>query len=126
MYHDKSFISRLLLKCGYSNDTTMYISSEVLKTKWDGDLYNYVLSKENLKPEEMVHIGDNYHSDYEVPYSKGIKAFYMPSVHQKFLNTMQGKMFENNNLLETYTSLENFQTVRNMLALVQNQLFDNP
>ena len=126
MYHDKAFITRLLLKCGYASVDPLYLSSEVFKTKWDGVLYDYVLSKENIKPNEMVHIGDNYHSDYEVPLHKGIRSFYMPSAHQKFVETTKGRLFETNKLIETYASLQNFQTIRNMLAIVQNKLFDNP
>jgi predicted HAD superfamily hydrolase len=43
-----------------------------------GELYNTVLRKHELAASELVHIGDNWHSDYRVPSEMEIKSFYYP------------------------------------------------
>lgn len=53
----------------------IYASSCYGVTKNDG-LYNIVLREEKLMPSQLLHVGDNYDSDYRVPREHGIKALY--------------------------------------------------
>lgn len=50
----------------------LYVSNKVRCRKDDGSLYDYV--RNDLKPNEWIHIGDNKHSDYLVPKKKGIHS----------------------------------------------------
>lgn len=54
----------------------LYVSSDVGKRKSTGRLFQYVIEKEDKK---IVHIGDNYDSDYIMPKKLGIKALWFHS-----------------------------------------------
>lgn len=56
----------------------IYVSSEFNQTKMSGKLFDTFLKNENLKPEEIIHIGDNNYSDYLLPKSKNISVIYLP------------------------------------------------
>lgn len=64
MYLPKSFIEKILTKCNYEFDN-IYVSSEVGLTKSTGNLFKYFLIKENLLPNDVLHIGDNKKADGE-------------------------------------------------------------
>jgi len=54
----------------------LYVSSDVGKRKSTGRLFQYVIEKEDKR---IVHIGDNYDSDYIMPKKLGIKALWFHS-----------------------------------------------
>jgi len=43
----------------------------------DKGVYQEILKQLNLQPNELIHVGDDYIFDYEVPTSLGIKSFYL-------------------------------------------------
>ena len=47
-------------------------------TKHAGTLYNYVLTENNIKASQILHIGDNKNSDILQARKKGIKTLYFP------------------------------------------------
>lgn len=75
MYLPKDFLDNILKKNGYERYEYLYVSSEIKKTKLTGNLYKFILNELKAKPEDVLHIGDNKYSDYEVPKSIGINAF---------------------------------------------------
>ncbi len=79
MYYESNFLNKLLQKNGYNKISKIYVSSEIGARKDTGDLYDYLLSQENVKPYEILHIGDNEQSDFLIPLSKGIIAFHLPN-----------------------------------------------
>jgi hypothetical protein len=72
-YFDKSFVRELLESCGYP-ETTLFCSSDYMQTKWDGKLFDEVLSSTKLGVESITHIGDNYRSDVLNPRRSNIIA----------------------------------------------------
>lgn len=79
-YAGHEFIDELLeyvqfpLKFDYK-----FISCECGYNKRSGRLFDFVLDKLNISPDEQIHIGDNEHSDYKIPKSKGIESVrYLP------------------------------------------------
>lgn len=54
---------------------SLYVSNKVRCRKDDGSLYDYV--RNDIKPNEWIHIGDNEHSDYLVPKKKSIHSRYV-------------------------------------------------
>lgn len=60
MYLPLDMIKQLLLNCGYSGYTDIYLSNEYRKSKTSGDLYDVVKEKE---PGRIIHVGDNPTSD---------------------------------------------------------------
>ncbi|WP_434578815.1 HAD family hydrolase [Thermoanaerobacterium thermosaccharolyticum] len=76
MYLPKNVIIDILKKNEIFKDgDVIYLSSELNKTKEKGSLFYEILKLENCKKEEIVHIGDNIHSDFNVPKSIGIKSY---------------------------------------------------
>lgn len=54
----------------------LYISCDHMKTKREGALYDFVLSSEGVKPQEVIHIGDNINADAIIPKKKNIDVYY--------------------------------------------------
>ena len=76
MYLGEKEILPLLENCGYTGFDTVYISADVKKTKYRGDMYPYVLSRENVPAEKVLHIGDNKTDDIENAKFHGLNTFY--------------------------------------------------
>lgn len=67
MYLKKNEIIELLNSCGVSMELidNIFVSCEYQKTKHSGKLYKKVLDFYNIKPKEILHIGDNEYADIE-------------------------------------------------------------
>lgn len=75
MYLPADFIRRQLSKHSFSQTGDgIYVSSEVGKTKSSGNLFAHVLEREKIGAAELLHTGDNRHSDFEIPQKMGIQA----------------------------------------------------
>ena len=59
---------------GWSN---LYLSNKVGLRKDSGLLYEHVLQLQKLKPSELLMIGDNEHSDFQIPCDKNIAAIHV-------------------------------------------------
>lgn len=58
----------------------IYVSADIMKTKRDeGHLFEYFLEKENIKYENMIHVGDNQHSDIDMAKRYGIETIKIPN-----------------------------------------------
>ncbi len=74
MYLPSSFIQTQLQRYGlFLTGDRLYVSGELSITKGSGKLFDYVLQKEGLAPDQLLHCGDNPHSDAFVPARKGIR-----------------------------------------------------
>lgn len=61
-----------------------YSSCDVKLNKRSGRLFTHVLEREGLSPSNVLHIGDNVHSDVRVPSSYGITTMhYLPQSQQE-------------------------------------------
>lgn len=85
MYLPKKVLGDILYSKGYTEIKQIYVSNEFGKRKDTGELFDEVLKIEKCNPWEMVHVGDNYTSDYQNPFKKGILSFYYPSIHDSVL-----------------------------------------
>lgn len=131
MYLPLDTIKKILEKNGYDKIDKIYLSCEIMKTKSIGTLYEYVIQKENIQANNIVHIGDNYNSDFEVAKKKNINAIHFPKATDVMLDRNR-----TNNLTQMLTdsmpfwrdnrSSMNFIGIRCMVALVGNKYFDNP
>ncbi len=76
MYLPTEFIRNVLMKYGFCReDELVFVSAYCKAGKYDGKLFDYVLRKTQTKAKQWVHFGDNERSDYQIPKSKGIKAY---------------------------------------------------
>ena len=58
----------------------IYVSADIMKTKRDeGHLFEYFSEKENTKYENMIHVGDNQHSDIDMAKRYGIETIKIPN-----------------------------------------------
>ncbi|HWF19509.1 MAG TPA: glycosyltransferase, partial [Verrucomicrobiae bacterium] len=73
MYLPAREIAGLLEQNGFK-DTSLFVSSELWATKHEGPLFDQVTTATKCQPSEMLHIGDNPHSDVARPREKGIVA----------------------------------------------------
>lgn len=77
MYFSEEEINGLLLKGGFRGKKfPIYVSSEYQATKSSGELYDIVLHQLNLSQAQMLHIGDNYNSDYLMASEKGLQTIH--------------------------------------------------
>ncbi len=74
MYLPKSLIVNMLTHHGIIGWHAFYLSSENGYRKDTGDFYQQLLIHENVSPGEVVMIGDNEHSDVQIPDNLGIKV----------------------------------------------------
>lgn len=74
MYLPSSFIEKLLRKaniCGYKK---LFVSCEYKKNKVTSDLFNCLLNEENLKNNQLIHVGDSFKADFRGPRKIGIRS----------------------------------------------------
>lgn len=78
MYLSSDFLKEVLKDKGYKEIQTVYVSNEFQKRKDDCGLYDVVIKKEKTKA--IVHVGDNYISDYVNSIKAGLTGIYYPSI----------------------------------------------
>ena len=79
MYLGKANIENLIdffLNENFYKD--VYVSSEFSAAKSTGLLFNIFLQNEKIRPEKLIHIGDNYKSDYLKPRELAINGIHLP------------------------------------------------
>ena len=84
MYLPKDFLKKVLDKNGYEKISAIFVSSENRHTKGSAELYKELLENLNLKPNEVIHFGDNNESDNVVPSKLGIKCFTIKKLVERF------------------------------------------
>ena len=82
MYLPEEFICQILEREGLGGYEKLYLSSSVGKTKHSGDLFEQIIS-ELGKGNRLIHIGDSYRSDFEVPKKHGVDAIHIPTKIEK-------------------------------------------
>lgn len=96
MYLPINFIKEILKINGIFKYEKIYLSSDIKKTKRSGNLFKYILKDLDIQPNEILHIGDNKHSDYIMPKKLGFKVYLIPN----FKNNIN--FYTNENLYENY------------------------
>lgn len=81
MYLDLDTIKAILLQAGYDQVKQIYLSSELKISKSDGKMYEY-LNQKYRKNKTLIHVGDNYHSDYKQAKSQNVDAIHYNNVNQ--------------------------------------------
>lgn len=85
MYLPSGFLKQILTEKGITGWDNFYVSCEKQQRKSDGGLFRLILDNYKCQAKEILHIGDNKVSDYEIPTRLGIRAFYYPDIHTLFL-----------------------------------------
>lgn len=75
MYQDKTFIQEALKQAGICGYHALYVSSERKATKASGSLFCQVVRMEKItNRKQWLHIGNDFHSDYDIPKAMGLSA----------------------------------------------------
>lgn len=130
IYLSRDVLLKILKKNGYEFDE-YYISSELLLTKDNGNLFDYIKDKE--KTDKIYHIGDNYRSDIEKSTEHGLKGGFLPKASSVLLGLSNNQVGHCGNLYKYFDCFnidhvpyeENYG-VRCSLGIVANYYFDNP
>ena len=124
MYLPEAFLRKMLHNCGYHDLTSVSVSCTNGFSKYNGDAYRKMLEFYHLAPDEIVHIGDNYHPDVEVPRELGIRAFHFRRPVDIFEDQFRYLFcpFGNQNSWALFA----FLGMRCMLAEAACKLYDNP
>lgn len=135
MYLPKDFIEGILAKNGYSGYSKLYLSSDIMLTKATGNLFKYILKDLGIKnAKSLMHLGDNWQSDVEMPRSLGIRAEHLPKcsdIYMRYSPFYGGdayrRVFRNSGMMQDYGMLfDSSPSTRTMVALGCNKVFDNP
>lgn len=98
MYLPKDIIEKILIKNNYKDYYKLYLSSDLMLTKASGNLYKYIIDDLNVVPSTIMHIGDNYHSDFENAKLYGIDSVFVEKIIDTFLqNNIRAKKLLNEN-----------------------------
>lgn len=81
-YFGETQIRQLLEKCGYSQFTAYYISSDMGKSKSKGDVYDEIKRCEGAN-KTYIHVGDNHIADVEQAKKKGFATYAYSNVNEK-------------------------------------------
>lgn len=82
MYLPGTILDGILKKNGMAMDA-IYVSCDQQARKSSGALYDIIISSEKAHPSEILHIGDNYKSDFENAIAKKITAVHYPSIQEE-------------------------------------------
>lgn len=77
MFLPEALITRALNANGIRGWSAFYLSNVVGVRKDSGQLYDHVLQQHQLQPDEMVMVGDNERSDFQIPCDKGMVGMHV-------------------------------------------------
>lgn len=110
MYLPEKVISKLLAQNGIKGYEKLFVSCEYGVSKYNGDFFDLVHSKENIDLKNWLHIGDNTIADWLVPRTKGICAYNT----ERNLNSLH-------DIIEK-TPNDSFE-IRQMYKYIQNRVY---
>ncbi len=94
MYLPTEFIADVLNKNGFGNYDKLYVSGDINQTKARGILFDTIIHDMGVKPNRILHIGDNKRSDWKRPRERRIKAYLYPNLVKAYLkNNMRMAKF---------------------------------
>ncbi|MFL5747167.1 MAG: HAD family hydrolase [Niastella sp.] len=120
MYLPKDTLKLILQNLGITSYHEFYLSNEVGLRKDSRTLFPYILEKENIAPDELLHVGDNIHSDIQIPQEIGVEVFHVKKPKELFLQTAIAKDIFN----PRFQNSSHYSRIA--LAMGINKCFDDP
>ena len=93
MYLPSAVLREILYFHGFTKIANIYVSCEHRARKSSGQLYGHVVNSEGIPGCSIIHIGDNYQSDYCAAIQSGITAIHYPSVIE-IVRSRSGNMWQ--------------------------------
>lgn len=75
MYLPIAVIEEILQNAGYMGYKKLFLSSETKRPKATGEMYDDLLTYCGVSTNQILHIGDNPYTDYEIALQKGLSAY---------------------------------------------------
>ncbi len=133
MYLPREILDTMLKKCGYGRGVLL-LSCEERATKRDGRLFSILIKKSSLRPERILHIGDNWESDYLSAGRVGITAVFYPAAVSCLEYNISDVKTTHTGVCYTEASRGwvnyerglDFLGTRTAFALAAHKLYDNP
>ncbi|MBO9407303.1 hypothetical protein J7399_07685 [Shimia sp. R9_1] len=118
MYLPRDFIVEQLERCGFAGFDKLYLSSDLRITKHSGRLYRHLLADLECEARQVVHFGDNKHTDILKAEENGLSAYHLPKAIDVFLD-------HKGNRAVWYKHLRELELgARLLLGLSINSVFD--
>lgn len=111
MYLDEMTIKTILLNNGYNHWDEFYLSSQRGMKKDTGKLFEQLkkdFAKKDIKPYEILHIGDNWIGDIKFARRSGINAIRFTPLYEKNSNIIDLNQDEKNHLSQIGRIWESF------------------
>ena len=93
MYLPENVIEEILSDAGYSGYQKLFLSSETLRPKATGEMYDDLLAFSEITSSHILHIGDNFYTDYQVAQERGLLAYWYEPVRQSFGGNLNSQFF---------------------------------
>ncbi len=138
MYLPESVLLKILQNAGYNHIDNIFVSCELQAQKASGKLFAIMAKKLNLSKEEynsLIHIGDNYTSDFKRAKEFGFRSFHINSSMSIFKGgnsvIFGGDSYQNIYRKNTYYTRGKWQTehywgLRAFQGIVANKICDHP
>jgi len=84
MYLNRAQVEQLLQQCGVNGYHELYLSSDKGMRKDDLSLWHHLIEQENAKDASFLHVGDNEHSDVQIPNGLGIRYYHVMAPRKLF------------------------------------------
>jgi len=84
IYYSTEQVAAMLERCGIKGYDRLFTSCDEGKLKHSGTLFPHVFEVLKVKPEHVVHIGDNEHSDVKMAKQSGATARWLPQAAATF------------------------------------------
>jgi len=125
-YISKKTIDQLLVQKGFKDHERVYVSSNFRKTKKDGGLFKSVITDLSIKPNKIVHFGDNYESDIvnAKKYGLSSRILMKPSISMEN-NPLYLALWKTEWQRRVFQSKCHQKSSSIMFGLIANKLYDN-
>jgi HAD superfamily hydrolase (TIGR01549 family) len=80
MHLSREFLIDTVKSHGYEIFDNLYVSGDVGLLKHNAKLFEWILMENDLDLDDVLHIGDNIHTDYNMPRSVGLEALHLCDV----------------------------------------------
>ena len=98
MYLPHDTVKEILNKCGIKGYKKLYLSNDVNQTKAEGSLFQFVLSDLQVKPCDIVHIGNSFKADYLMAMKNKIHAIKINTnklyLHDRYKNCFKVNLLD--------------------------------
>lgn len=95
MYLPSSFLNEVLKEQGFDKVSKVYVSNELDKVKFDGSLFEHVISELACNPKDIVHFGDNPGADVIPAKRLGMGSCFSPSLSNRLLDDPAQSFYQN-------------------------------